>query len=76
VDTDAGRLTLSSGGSRLVHDGQTLVDEKETEYCGIYRRFVELIASRVSDVDLSPLVHVGDAFMLGRRREVEPFLED
>jgi D-galactose 1-dehydrogenase len=76
VDTDAGRLTLSSGGRRLVHDDRTLVDEKQAEYRGIYRRFVELIASRVSDVDLSPLVHVADAFMLGRRREVEPFLED
>jgi D-galactose 1-dehydrogenase len=53
-----------------------LVDEKQAEYRGIYRRFVELIASRVSDVDLSPLVHVADAFMLGRRREVEPFVED
>ena len=76
VDTDAGRLTLSSGGSRLVHDDRTLVDAKQAEYRGIYHRFVELIASRVSDVDLSPLVHVADAFMLGRRREVEPFVED
>ncbi len=76
VDTDAGRLTLSSGGRRLVHDDRTLVDEKQAEYRGIYRRFVELIASRVSDVDLSPLVHVADAFMLGRRREVEPFIEE
>jgi D-galactose 1-dehydrogenase len=76
VDTDAGCLTLSSGGSRLVHDDRTLVDEKQAEYRSIYRRFVELIASRVSDVDLSPLVHVADAFMLGRRIEVEPFLED
>ena len=76
VDTDAGCLTLSSGGSRLVHDDRTLVDEKQAEYRGIYRRFVQLIASRVSDVDLSPLVHVADAFMLGRRIEVEPFLEE
>jgi D-galactose 1-dehydrogenase len=76
VETDHGRLTLSYGGSRLVHDGRTLVDEKQAEYHGIYRRFVELIASRVSDVDLSPLVHVADAFMLGRRRNVEPFTED
>jgi D-galactose 1-dehydrogenase len=76
VDTDAGRLMLGSGGSRLVHDGQTLIDEKPAEYRGIYRRFVELIANGVSDVDLSPLVHVADAFMLGRRREVEPFVED
>jgi D-galactose 1-dehydrogenase len=76
VETDDGRLTLSYGGSRLVHDGRTLVDEKQAEYRGIYQRFVELIASRVSDVDLSPLVHVADAFMLGRRRNVEPFTED
>jgi D-galactose 1-dehydrogenase len=75
LDTDAGYLTLSSGGSRLVLDDRTLVDEKQAEYRGIYRRFVELITSRVSDVDLSPLVHAADAFMLGRRLEVEPFLE-
>ena len=49
---------------------------RQAEYRGIYRRFVELIANGVSDVDLSPLVHVADAFMLGRRRDVEPFIED
>jgi len=76
VETDAGRLVLSSGGSRLVHDDRILVDEKQAEYRAIYRRFVELIASGTSDVDLSPLVHVADAFMLGRRRDVEPFIED
>jgi D-galactose 1-dehydrogenase len=76
VDTDAGRLILSSGGSHLAHDGRILVDEKQSEYRGIYRRFVELIVNGVSDVDLSPLVHVADAFMLGRRRDVEPFIED
>jgi D-galactose 1-dehydrogenase len=76
ADTDAGRLTLSSGGGRLVHDDRTLIDEKRAEYPGIYRRFVQLIANGVSDVDLSPLVHVADAFMLGPRHEVEPFIED
>src|SRR6478736_2685800 len=72
VDTDVGLLKLSSGGRRLDHDGRTLVDEKKAEYRKIYRRFVELIANRESDVDLSPLVHVADAFMLGRRHDVEP----
>jgi D-galactose 1-dehydrogenase len=76
IETDAGRLTLSSGGRCLVHDDRTLVDEDKSEYRGIYRRFVELIGNRASDVDLSPLVHVADAFMLGRRRDVEPFIED
>ena len=76
VETDGGRLTLSSGGSRLAHDGHTLSTRSRPNIAGIYRRFVELIANGVSDVDLSPLVHVADAFMLGRRRDVEPFIED
>ena len=75
VETDAGRLTLSAGGSRLVHDDRILVDEKPAEYRGVYRRFIELVANGESDVDLSPLVHVADAFLLGRRRDVEPFVE-
>src|SRR3954470_7562175 len=64
VETDAGHLVLSAGGSQLAHDGQVLVDEKQAEYRGIYHRFAELIHNGVSDVDLSPLVHVADAFML------------
>jgi D-galactose 1-dehydrogenase len=73
IESDAGSLTLASGGRRLIHNDRTLVDEQKAEYPAIYRRFVELIANGVSDVDLSPLAHVADAFMLGRRRDVEPF---
>ena len=76
VETDAGRLTLPSGGRRLAHDDRMLVDEEKAEYRALYRRFIELIGSGASDVDLSPLVHVADAFMLGRRRDVEPFIEE
>lgn len=75
VDTDAGRVSLSKGGAKLVHDGRMLVDEPPAEYAGIYRRFAALIGHGESDVDLSPLVHVADAFLLGRRRPVEPFIE-
>jgi D-galactose 1-dehydrogenase len=75
VTTDAGLLTLSSGGAKLFHDGRALVDGKDTEYPGIYRRFVELIGHGVSDVDLTPLTHVADAFLLGRRVAVEAFVE-
>jgi len=73
VETDAGLLTLSSGGAQLFHDGRPLIVEKEAEYPGIYRHFVDLIGSGASDVDLTPLAHVADAFMLGRRNIVEPF---
>ena len=75
VETDQGRLTLSAGGAKLTHDGQVLVDEKKVAYPAIYRRFVELIARGESDVDLAPLVHVADAFMLGRRVVVDAFEE-
>jgi D-galactose 1-dehydrogenase len=73
VDTDDGPLTLSGGGARLATRDQVLVDAREAEYPGIYRRFVELVAGRASDVDLTPLRLVADAFMLGSRRTVEPF---
>ncbi|MFK8253891.1 Gfo/Idh/MocA family protein [Ancylobacter terrae] len=76
VDTDAGRLTLSLGGAKLFHEGRTLVDEKEAEYRGIYRHFVDLVRRGARDVDLAPLVLVADAFMLGRRRSAPPFIED
>jgi D-galactose 1-dehydrogenase len=73
IETDAGRLTIADSGGRLAHDDRTLLDEKRYEYRGIYRHFAELIASGSSDFDLSPLVHVADAFMLGRRLSVEAF---
>jgi len=73
VETDAGLLTLSSGGAQLFHDGHPLILEKEAEYPGIYRHFVDLVGRGASDVDLTPLAHVADAFMLGRRNIVEPF---
>jgi D-galactose 1-dehydrogenase len=73
IETDAGRLTLGAGGRRLLHGDRTLVDREKAEYPALYRHFVELIANGVSDVDLSPLVHVADAFLLGRRRDVEAF---
>ena len=73
IETDAGRLTLGAGGRRLIHGERTLVDGEKAEYPALYRHFAELIANGVSDVDLSPLVHVADAFMLGRRHDVEAF---
>jgi len=73
LDTDGGPVTLSSGGARLTTGAEQLVDAPEDEYAGLYRRFVALVAAGESDVDLAPLQLVADAFMLGRRRTVEPF---
>jgi D-galactose 1-dehydrogenase len=76
VETDAGRLHLSSGGAKLDLNGERVVDSGDVEYAGLYRRFAELIRSDQSDVDLSPFRIVADAFMLGRRIEVEAFYDN
>jgi D-galactose 1-dehydrogenase len=72
-ETDQGLVVLSGGGSRLVAGDDVLVDEKKQSYRLLYRRFVELMRRGESDVDLTPLQLVADAFMLGRRREVDAF---
>ena len=73
ADTDAGEMLLSEGGAKLSVDGRLVHDAPEQEYPMLYRRFAELVGSGRSDVDLAPLRHVADAFMLGRRRVVEAF---
>ena len=73
VDTDKGRLTLSSGGAKLTIAGAASDLGPEAEYDGIYARFADLVQTGRSDVDVSPLRHVADAFMLGRRQTVETF---
>ena len=73
LDTDGGPVTLSMGGARLRAGGKQLVDAPDAEYAGLYRRFRELATTGETDVDLAPLQLVADAFLLGRRRTVEPF---
>jgi D-galactose 1-dehydrogenase len=75
VGTDGGRLHLSSGGAKLDIDGERVVDGADSEYAGLYRHFAELVRNGRSDVDLSPFTLVADAFMIGRRFAVEPFIE-
>jgi D-galactose 1-dehydrogenase len=73
VDTDEGPVVLSSGGAKLSVDGVQRVEAVKAEYAALYRRFLELAAAGDSDVDLTPFQLVADAFLLGRRRTVEPF---
>jgi D-galactose 1-dehydrogenase len=75
VETDAGSLTVADGGKRLLVDGAMRLDQPDREYAGIYRRFAQLASAGEIDVDLSPLQHVADAFLLGRRHVVEAFVE-
>ena len=73
VETESGLLALSGGGRRMTLDGAVLLDQAPAEYAGIYRRFVSLIGAGASDVDVTPLALVADAFLLGRRRTVAAF---
>ncbi len=73
IETDDGPLVLSAGGARLTHAGRTLIDEVPAEYPELYRYFVRLIEAGTSDVDVVPLQHVADAFLLGRRALTEAF---
>ncbi|RMC37566.1 Gfo/Idh/MocA family protein [Paracoccus alkanivorans] len=73
--TDAGKLALRMGGNVIEIDGQPAGGEDSImgEYPALYARMAELVRDGVSDVDLSPMVQVSDAFTLGRRNIVEDF---
>lgn len=73
VETDEGKIVLTHGGSRLIVDDNAQIVEEDREYRNLYRDFVALVAAKSSDTDFSPLVHVADAFMLGRRIQTEAF---
>ncbi|KGJ03101.1 D-galactose 1-dehydrogenase [Paracoccus halophilus] len=73
--TDRGHLALRMGGNLLEIDGQPAggADTIMGEYPALYAQMARLLGENASDVDLSPMVLVADAFTLGRRVTVEPF---
>lgn len=75
VATDSGALRLSMGGKTLAIDGQEVPCASAAEYPDLYSHFADLVYSRRVDVDVAPLQLVADAFLCGRRIEVEPFVE-
>jgi D-galactose 1-dehydrogenase len=72
-DTTDGPVTLSLGGAKLFDGDKLVVDAKDAEYQGLYRRFVDLTSRARSDVDLAPQLLVADAFTLGQRHVVDAF---
>jgi len=75
VDTDDGQLKLTHGGAKLYIDGQLMQEGPDREYPGLYDAFAKLIADGASDVDVSPLRHVADAFLLSERVAAPAFIE-
>ena len=75
VETDAGRLTLSKGGTQLTIDGRAVDVAPGEEYPNLYAHFAGLVNEGAMDVDVAPLQLVADAFLCGRRVAVAPFVE-
>jgi D-galactose 1-dehydrogenase len=56
-------------------NGKVAVDKKAEEYEAIYEHFARLLTAGESYIDAAPFELVADAFMVGKRREVEAFKE-
>jgi D-galactose 1-dehydrogenase len=75
VETEGGTvIELLDGGARMTLDGEPQPAAERGEYPSLYARFAELVEARQSEVDREPLRIVADAFLVGRRETVDPFL--
>jgi D-galactose 1-dehydrogenase len=75
LDTDQGAMALRMGGNLLEIDGQPVAGDNDImgEYPALYARMADLVATRTSEVDLAPMIHVADALSLGMRQATAPF---
>jgi D-galactose 1-dehydrogenase len=76
VVTPDGCLRLTDGGDVMTVNGLEVAPSEAGitgEYPRLYARFAKLIDSGTSDVDLTPMTHVADAFTLGERQTTAPF---
>ncbi len=69
------KMALHLGGTELEIDGKVIMKEKEAEYAGLYAHFLDLVRSKSSDADFSPLRVVSDAMLLGKRIEAPQYIE-
>ena len=75
VETDGPTLPLSGGGKRLMVGDAVAVDAPDAEYLALYDLFAGLVAGSRSDVDLLPLIHCSDAFLVAERKVAPAFVE-
>jgi D-galactose 1-dehydrogenase len=73
IETDSASLRLSRGGAVLQIGGCEIPTAETGEYAALYAHFIDLVRAGRSDVDITPCVHVGNAFALGARHSVAPF---
>ena len=70
--SEGGELLLADGGAKLFVGGVEQSADGPGEYPDIYRRFIDLIDLRRSDVDVRPLRLVADCLLTGTRDTVDP----
>ena len=75
VEAAGHRLDLHHGGATLKIDGVGVDIGKEAEYPTIYRMFAEMIRSRTSNTDITPLRLIADAYLTGATVATEPFYD-
>lgn len=73
IDAGDQQLCLGHGGNSLSLVGAGDPRDIDGEYPAMYRRFAGLVRARESEVDLSPLQLVADAFLRGRTCPTEAF---
>lgn len=73
IETNEGEMKISSGGAKMSIDGNVVIDGSDHEYSNLYAQMSGLLRAQKSDFDLSPMIHVCDAFALGKRTTVAPF---
>jgi D-galactose 1-dehydrogenase len=74
IETDAGTVKLAKGGA-VLHLPDASHTAENREYAGLYQHFAALVRGRASDVEITPLRHVADAFLRGRHVIVDAFIE-
>ncbi|KQV59754.1 MULTISPECIES: Gfo/Idh/MocA family protein [unclassified Duganella] len=68
-------MALHLGGRIMEVNGKVVLDEPEREYPAMYEHFLRLVAVGHSDVDITPLQAVADAFLVGKITSAEPYFE-
>lgn len=71
--TDGTHVHLLEGGNRCVVDGAEMPVDELGEYPALYAQMTDVVHTGMSDVDLSPMVHVSDIMTLGQRHAAPPF---
>ncbi len=74
--TEAGTMLLTHGGAKMFIDGVEQGQSEDGlsgEYPRLYANMAALVRAGQSEVDLAPMRHVADAFLLGRRETTDPF---